>query len=625
MAEAIMHHSTNLLLLAVLIFLAAGIGHLLLIKSRVSFTSFLESVVFAAGVGFGILSLSVFSLCALQILSPASVWMLLAAHVAPAVWGWRLSLAFSGDASLSGIRIEGLDRWAFLLLLILIGASLMMMLTPSFSTDALSYHLAIPKQYLAHGGFLFIPGNIFSNYPLGGEMLFLVGLVFKGDVLAKGIHFAMALLTLAAMWVLIRRYLPEKTPRILPLLVFLSIPSVWLTSTLAYTDLFLAAYTFLALTAFITWCLQKQTAWLILCAVMTGLAVGSKYVGVFLPFLGCLAVLAADYRNRTPTSGTLAHLGIFLLVTVSVGTPFYIKNWALTGNPLYPFFYGVFGGKGWSADQARLYDLFLQHLGMGRRWIDYLLLPWNISFKARMHSAQFDGVLGPVFILTLPFLVCIRKIPWAVKVLLVYAGSTFLFWAVSAQQIRYLIPVFPPLAVAVGYVIGCFRNRKPIFVLLMLLVSIGVCVNGYSVSTELAKIKPYRYLTGKENREAFLSRVIPAYPMFRYINTKLPADAKIFFIYMRNLGYLCDRAYYSDSIIESYTIQQILGRPQAPEAAHRFLREQGFTHVLYDGNYVIGPESALTEFQKHGFLEFRDRFLSQLKTEKGRYFLYRIQ
>jgi len=629
MLEAVLQHILNLAALAGLVFLAAGAGHLLLIKSRVPFAGFAESVVFAAGAGFGMLSLSVFALCALRMVSPAAVYLLLAAGALPAVWGWRLCLASFRPASLSEIRLTEWDRRAFPPLMILLGAALMMMLTPSFGTDSLSYHLAAPKSYLAHGGFYFIPGNLFSNYPLAGEMLFLVGLVLKGDVLAKGIHFAMALLTLAAMWTFIRRHLPDRypsrsMPRILPLLFFLSIPSVWLTSALAYTDLILAAYSFLALAAFITWSSQKQTVWLTLCAVMTGLAVGSKYGGLFLPFLGCLAVLAADYRNRTGASRALVHLGIFLAVAVSVGAPFYVKNWTLTGNPFYPFFYGLFGGKGWTADQARQYDLFLQNLGMGRGWLDYLWLPWNISFHARMHSPRFDGVMGPVFILILPFLGWARKIPWAVKVLLVYAAFTFMFWAVSAQQIRYLIPVFPPLAVAAGYAIGCFRSRKPLFALLVVLATAGVCVNGYSIAAEFIKIKPYRYILGQEDREAFLSRILPAYPMFHYINTQLPADAKIFLIYMKNFGFLCDRAYYSDSIIESYTLQQILSRPRAPEAVHDFLLENGFTHLVYDIGYVTGSRSPLTDRQKQRFLDFQNRFLTHIPTGNERYALFGI-
>ena len=139
--------------------------------------------------------------------------------------------------------------------------------------------------------------------------------------------------------------------------------------------------------------------------------------------------------------------------------------------------------------------------------------------------------------------------------------------------------------------------------LLVFLVDIGLCVNGYHISKEYIKIKPHRYVIGKEDRDTFLSRIIHSYQMFQYINTHLPADAKIFFIYMRNFGFLCNRAYYSDSIIESYTIQKMFSQPQAPEEVHCFLRKSGFTHILYDTNYVTGAQSAFNDRQKQLFLD----------------------
>ena len=160
--------------------------------------------------------------------------------------------------------------------------------------------------------------------------------------------------------------------------------------------------------------------------------------------------------------------------------------------------------------------------------------------------------------------------------------------------------------------------------LLIFFVGIGLCVNGYHISKEYIKIKSHRYVIWKENRDTFLARSIPSYQMFQHINTHLPPDAKIFFIYMKNLGFLCNRTYYSDSMFESYTIQKLLSRPQAPDALHRFLRNSGFTHVLFDTNYVIGPKSALTDGQKQLFLEFKNRFLNHVKSENRRYYLYRV-
>ena len=64
---------------------------------------------------------------------------------------------------------------------------------------------------------------------------------------------------------------------------------------------------------------------------------------------------------------------------------------------------------------------------------NYLLLPWNLSFYAEMDSPRFDGLIGPVFILVLPFAIGMRKIAVEIKIVLVYCLLAFSFWASSAQ------------------------------------------------------------------------------------------------------------------------------------------------------------------------------------------------
>jgi len=111
--------------------------------------------------------------------------------------------------------------------------------------------------------------------------------------------------------------------------------------------------------------------------------------------------------------------------------------------------------------------------------------------------------------------------------------------------------------------------------------------------------------------------------MFRYLNTHLEKDAKIFLIYMKNFGFLCDRAYFSDSLFESYTIQKILKHSVSPQQVYTALKRKGFTHILYDIQYVLGESSPLSYQEKTLFHAFQKGFLDFVKCDKGRYFLYR--
>jgi hypothetical protein len=92
---------------------------------------------------------------------------------------------------------------------------------------------------------------------------------------------------------------------------------------------------------------------------------------------------------------------------------------------------------------------------------------------------------------------------------------------------------------------------------------------------------------------------------------------------MKNWGFLCEHDYYSDSMFESYTIQKILSKSPTPAAVHRELRARGFTHIMYDGNYVYGNLSTFSPEEKFLFFSFQKGHLSLVKND-GSYFLYSI-
>ncbi|MDO9559166.1 MAG: glycosyltransferase family 39 protein [Syntrophales bacterium] len=516
------------------------------------------------------------------------------------------------------------DRFAFFLLLLCLLASLLLTLTPEIGKDALIYHLAVPKLFLKHHGFTFIPGNIFSNYPLHSEMLFLVGLFLQGDILARGMHFLMLLFILLGMDQFIRYRMKSHDYPALSLLIFCTLPSVFAVSHMAYDDLFVTFYSMAAVFAFINWFDRPEKGWLILSGVFSGLALASKYTALFLPFLGCLGILWAARHHRFRLGGTFRMLLLYGVIVAIVGSPFYIKNWIVTGNPFYPFLYGIFGGRGWEPQQAQFYDFFVQSLGMGRTFLDYILLPWNLSFLAKMDSIHFDGMIGPIFIVTLPFAIGIRKASMVLKIMGIYCFLMFLFWASAAQQIRYLIPIFPFLAIITGSILTGYQRKKMVFYLLSFLIAGSLAFNGYNIVKEFRRIAPVNVVIGKESRAEFLDRMLPSYGMFDYMNRHLPPDAKIFLIYMKNWTFLCEKECYSDSMFESYTIQKLLSQASTPAEVFSALTGKGFTHILFDINYIYGPPSTFTPSEQALFQAFTHEHLVLAKTDLS-YYLYRIR
>jgi len=88
-------------------------------------------------------------------------------------------------------------------------------------------------------------------------------------------------------------------------------------------------------------------------------------------------------------------------------------------------------------------------------------------------------------------------------------------------------------------------------------------------------------LWGRQTRDEFLTRKVPNYRVFKYINDNLPADARLVFFY-DNRGYFCERTKIGDSVIEAPTMIELVHRAGSAGAFHAKLIEEGFTHVMFN-------------------------------------------
>jgi len=620
MRPTLIQQGITILLLTVWCLITVGVGRLCLGSTAIRFASRGEGLFLSAGIGLAITGYAVFLLGVAGSLVASGIGLLLVSLSLISVAGWLRPIR---TAPAAPSRRSVWEFTALLILGILLLAGFLLTLTPEIGKDALIYHFAVPKLYLLHHGFYFIPGNAFAGYPLLGEMHYLLALFLQNDILAKAMNYALLCGTLLGIGLFARHVLQNQQFPKLSMLIFVSIPSVFAVSHAAYNDLFVTFFTLAAIYSFFRWSDHRLTAWLILCGLFSGSAAACKYTALLSTPLGCLGILYLAYRSGNGAKETLRHLAFYVAAALIAGSPFYLKNWIVMGNPFYPFFYGIFGGRGWDGDQARLYDLFIRSLGMGRNLLDYLLLPWNLSLRAKMDSPEFDGILGPIFLLTLPFLAALRRWETPLRMILTYALLTFFFWASSAQQIRYLIPLFPLLALVTGAILTRYQSRKKIFGLLLCIVAGSLAFNGYHIARGFIKINPLPVAIGLESRDHFLSRTLPPYTMYRFVNQALPPDARIFLIYMKNYTFLCDRDCYADAMFEAHTLQKILREEAFPGRVRNRLKAAGFTHLLYDERYLLGEPSPLSAEEKQLLLAFQNSHLENVRQE-GFYRLDRL-
>ena len=309
----------------------------------------------AIPMGLGILSLITLLLGALGTFYYRAAWALLGIASLSGLLELimhRPVYAASARGGLLGLRQRPLT-WTAVLFVLLMSSLLYPLianaLVPPVSYDEVAYHLAIPKIYIQHHGITYIPFIPYSNWPLGTEMLFTLSLLLRSETLAHLVTWDALLLICAGLWWFARRYLDEQEG-LLAAVLFAATPMVGALAGTALIELPLALYSFLAVITLIVWTERRQAVWWVVSAICGGFAASTKLNGAVVPlilglFLLAHGMLANPSQWRTAIKQFAAYGGIALAVVL----PWYLKTWILAGNPFWPFFLKLLGGKDWDA------------------------------------------------------------------------------------------------------------------------------------------------------------------------------------------------------------------------------------------------------------------------------------
>ena len=155
------------------------------------------------------------------------------------------------------------------------------------------------------------------------------------------------------------------------------------------------------------------------------------------------------------------------------------------------------------------------------------------------------------------------------------------------------------------------------------ILALGLLFNTSIIMKEWFRIDPLSYILKKESREQFLTRQIRAYPSYQDTNELLTDNDKVLLVYMRNLGYLMDRPFFSDTFFEAHTLTEIIDKGiYAADILNR-LKTRGITHVLFNYDFVFGKDSALTIGERAIFKNLLIQNGEQLSAKNG-FLLYRF-
>lgn len=530
-------------------------------------------------------------------------------------------------------------RFLLLILVLFSVGTFILCLTPPVSRDALTHHLYVPKLYINNLSFFEIPYIAFSYYPQLIDLLYCIPLYFKNDIIPKIIHFSFSIITS----VFIYKYLKQKSDKLFALagaLFFLSIPVILKLSITVYVDLGLVCFNFISVYYLFKWKDYRfKWKYLIIAGVFTGLTLSVKYNGLISLLILTLTLPFLVPVNKRKNIKTFFYPFLFALTAVIVFSPWAIKNYIWTENPMYPLFGSYFTSQAEVTEDITPLDkdfyfgkgtnhFVLRKIVYNETLFETLTIPLRIFFQGEDDNPKyFDGKLN-VFLLIFPFLYFFfrrnmdKNIVKDIDFLLIFSVLTILIvYFKNDMRIRYIVPVVPPLTIisfVTLYEIKKFLHKKKIKNYIKVLLLAGLFVSPFISNVsyfidQFKSVKPFDYISGSVSRSDYISRFRPEYKLIEYLNNNSKNDSKVLALFLGRRGYYFDRDVRFRRDIFFYFIESSKNSSEVLEK----LKNHKFDYIIlrYDlFNNAVNND--LTESNKVLLMSFFDNCVTLLKKNK---------
>ncbi len=350
--------------------------------------------------------------------------------------------------------------------------------------DQWHQHLGFPWVWLQGGTIRALPHDWYSFMPVNSSLLFAYGLGTLGQWSAQLVHWWCGVVAVLATGALARRTVGGSAA-IWTVWIVATTPVVLHLATTAGSDLVLAMF------AAGAWLALSRTVaegdgplrWWIATGVCVGLAVGTKYIAlgtVAIPIAFGAVVLHRPWRRDVEGRRFVPHAALAAVTAAVTFSPWAVRNFWATGNPLFPFANRLFASTlrapfevagGFSTTLSGL-DPSIGHLVRG---LDLA------SFTASIDGFPSIGFLY-IALVALPVVAWprLRRRP-GMPALAAGTVAGVGFWLVTMHVSRYLVPVLVPMSVLLGAALGDLTNRLSAG----LRASVGVLV-GWLVALTLA-------------------------------------------------------------------------------------------------------------------------------------------
>jgi hypothetical protein len=484
-------------------------------------------------------------------------------------------------------------------------------LNPTLFYDAVSYHLALPRQYLMSGSTDPFPWHPYSYFPSNAEMAFGLGLAGGGAIASQIISCGITISGLLMIRDTAIRFVSPAAGGV-AFKVALCTLTFMLSGVMVTVDPFVL---FLCIAGLFCVCGAGEAAlkndeaalrgWLLCWAIVAGGAAGVKYtawitgLGLQWLLLARICLKARPYGPRLLALGSIISLLVLL--------PWPLRNFIACANPVMPVpVPGVFDGlaaPAWEAMKRDAHYITWSVSSLPR----IVASPWNMVFSdwntlaVEFGAARF---VGPLLWMGAPLLLAFPGRPRVPATITVYAIAATLISLLSFRMTRFAYPGLGAMVILAGAGLYAFfkkaEEKKPARVAgALIIASIIVLSAAIYMKASYNLTAGYRWLLQKGDLAAYMDEraginrfETGSIPLQLRANELLPADAFVLFAGETRFVYF-DRKVAAPSFLSSNPLLLFLSRG-TPEQTAQALAEAGFTHVL-----VSIPELERLEKKNH--------------------------